>query len=56
MKFSVIVIVLELQIRGGIQNNINSTFILLLNENLCCELSLEPSWQDDSIEGSQHVL
>ena len=49
-------IVLELQISGGIENNFNSIFFLFLDENLYCDLSLEPSWQDGSIEWSQQVL
>ena len=32
----------ELQIRGGIEDN-SKIFFLFLNENICCDPSLEPS-------------
>ena len=39
------------QIRGGIEDN---SKIFFLNENICCDPSLELSWQDGSNEGSQN--
>ena len=32
----------ELQIRGGIQDNSEIIFLVFLNENICCDPSLEP--------------
>ena len=31
-------------------------FFLFLNENICCDPSLEPSPRDGSNEGSQHMF
>ena len=45
----------ELQIRGGIDHN-SKIIILFLNENLCCDPSLEPSRQDGSNDGSRHAM
>ena len=50
----------ELQIRRGNRNNSKIIFpisqlkhiILILNENTCCDPSLEQSWQDGSNAGS----
>ena len=52
---SLIILLAELQIRGGIQDN-SKIFFLLLNENICCDLSLEPSWRDGTNYGSQHMF
>ena len=41
----------ELQIRGGIEDNSKIVF-LLLNENICCDPSLERSRRDGSNDGS----
>ena len=30
--------------------------MLILNKNICCDLSSEPSQQDGSDEGSQHIV
>ena len=45
---------IELQMRGGIDNN--SKIIFLLNENICCDPSLEPSRRDGSNDGSQNMF
>ena len=45
----------ELQIRGGIDDNLK-VFFLFLNENICCDPSLEPSQRDGSKNGSQHTF
>ena len=45
----------ELQIRGGIEDNSEIIF-LFLNKNICCDSSLEPSWQDGSDDGSQYMF
>ena len=45
----------ELQIRGGIEDK-SKKFSLFLNENVCCDPSLEPSQQDGSNDGSQHTF
>ena len=37
----------ELQIRGGIEDNSK----IILNKNVCCDPSLEPSQQDGSNDG-----
>ena len=44
----------ELQIRGGIKDN-SKDFFLFLNEKVCCNPSLELSWQDGSNDGLQHT-
>ena len=41
----------ELQIRGGIENNLK-IIVLFINENICCDPSLEPSRRDGSNDGS----
>ena len=46
---------IELQIRGGIEDNSKIIFSFL-NKNICCDPSLEPSQQDGSNEGSQNML
>ena len=43
----------ELQIRGGYEDN-SKIISLFINENLCCDPSLELSRQDSSNDGSQH--
>ena len=45
----------ELKIRGGIEDNSNIIF-LFLNENICCDPSLEPSRGDGSKNGSQNTF
>ena len=35
---------------------IQRLFFLNLNENICCDPSLEPSLQDGSNDGSQHTF
>ena len=42
----------ELQIRGGIQDNSKIMFLISLNENLCCDHSLELSPGNCSNDGS----
>ena len=44
----------ELWIRGGFEDN--SKVIVLIKESIFCGPSLEPSPQDGSNEGSQHVF
>ena len=46
----------ELQIRGGIEEISKVLFFLFLNENICCDPSLEPSQQDGSNDGSQYMF
>ena len=46
----------ELQIRGGFKDNSKDNFLLFLNENMCCDHSLELSRRDGSNDGSQHKL
>ena len=46
----------ELQIRGGIEDNSKIFFFLFLNENICCDSSLEQSLRDCSNEGLQNML
>ena len=43
----------ELQINRSIEDN-SKIFFLFLNENICCDPSLEPSHRDGSNDGSQH--
>ena len=45
----------ELQIRGAIYDNSKIIF-LFLNENICCDPSLEPSQRDGPNDGSQNVF
>ena len=47
-----------LQIRRNNRDNSEIIFFsfFFLNENIGCELSLEPSWQDGSNESSQHMF
>ena len=45
----------ELQIRGGIEDNLKIIF-LFLNVNIFCDPSLEPSRRDGSNEGSQNMF
>ena len=45
----------ELQIRGGIVDN-SKVIILILQKNICCDPSLEPSRRDGSNDGSQHMF
>ena len=42
--------------KSGIKNNSKIIFVLFLNENICCDPSLELSSQDGSNLGSQHVF
>ena len=35
---------------------IRDTFLLILHKNICCDPSSEPSRQDGSDEGSQHMV
>ena len=42
----------EHQIGGGIEDN-SKIFFLFLNENICCDPSLEPFQRDGSNDGSQ---
>ena len=42
----------QLQIRGDIEHNSKMIF-LFLEENICCDPSLEPSQRDGSNDGSQ---
>ena len=44
----------ELQITGTIEDI--SEIIFILNENICCDPSLEPSRRDGSNDRSQHVF
>ena len=44
----------ELQMRGGTEDNSKIIF-LSLNENLCCDPTLELSKRDGSNDGSQNV-
>ena len=46
---------LEFQIRGGIEDN-SKIFFLFLNENICCDHSLEPSRRVGSNDGSKHMF
>ena len=46
----------ELQIRGGIEDKSKIMFFLFLNENICCDPSLEPSQRDGSNDGSQNMI
>ena len=43
-------------VRGGIEDNPKIIFFLFLNENVCCDPSLEPSRRDGSNGGSQHTF
>ena len=45
----------DLQIRGDIEDN-SKIISLFLDENICSDLSLEPSRRDGSIDGSQHTF
>ena len=45
----------ELQIREGVEDN-STIIFLFLKESICCDPSLEPSWQDGSNDGSQNML
>ena len=45
----------EIQVRGVMQI-IQGCFFLFLYENVCCDPSKEPSRQDGSIDGSQHMF
>ena len=45
----------ELQIRQGNEDNSNIVF-LFLNQNICCDPSLEPSQRDGSNDGSQNMF
>ena len=45
----------ELQIRGGTEDN-SKIFFLFLNENICCDPSLQLSWQDSSNDESQNMF
>ena len=49
------VLLLELQIRVGIDDNSKISF-LISQPNLCCDPSLEPSYIDGSNEGSQNMF
>ena len=40
---------------GGIDYN-SEIFFLFLNENICCDPSLEPSRRDGSNDGSQNMF
>ena len=42
--------------RGDNANNSKIIFFLFLNENICCDPSLEPSHRDSSNEGSQNMF
>ena len=44
-----------LQIRGNGDNE-GILFSIFLNRNIGCDLHLEPSHQDSSTEGSQHLF
>ena len=35
---------------------IRDNFLLILHKNICCDPSSEPSQQDGSDEGSQHMV
>ena len=52
---SIFVMMAKLQIRGGIEDN-SKIIILFLNENICCDPSLEPSRRDGSNGGSKHTF
>ena len=41
--------------RGGIEDN-SKIILLFLNENICCDPSLEPSQGDSSNDGSQNTF
>ena len=45
----------ELQIRGDIEDN-SKIFFLFLNENICCDPSLESTHQGGSNHGSQNMI
>ena len=45
----------ELQIRGDTEDNSELIF-LFLNENICCDPSLELSWRNGSNDGSQNTF
>ena len=45
----------ELQIKGDIEDNLKF-FFKFLNENICCDPSLEPSQRDGSNDGSQNMF
>ena len=48
---------LQIHVRGGSEDTYNSKIIFLfLNENLCCDPSLELSQWDGSTERSQNVF
>ena len=48
-----VTLLIKLLIREGIEDN-SKIFFLILNENICCDLSLEPSQRDGSKDGSQN--
>ena len=41
--------------RGGYEDN-SKIFFLFINENICCDPSLEPSRRDGSNDGSQDMF
>ena len=41
----------ELYIRRGKRDNFREIFFLFLNVNICCDPSVELSWQDGSNQG-----
>ena len=45
----------NIPIRGSIEEH-SKIFFLFLNENICCDPSLEPSRRDGSNEGSQNMF
>ena len=47
----ILVVVSELQIRGGIENNSK-----IIKGNICCDPSLEPSQRDGSNDGTQNMF
>ena len=46
----------ELQIREGTEDNSKRFFFIFLNENICCDHSLEPSLRNGSNDGSQNMF
>ena len=42
--------------KRGIEDNSKIIFLISEKKNVCCDPSLEPSWQDGSNDGSQHMF
>ena len=55
VQLKLIMLQSELQVRGVLRI-IQRQFFLFLNENICCDPSLEPSQRDGSKDGSQNMF